>query len=71
MERLTDEEYGVIEAFITAVLKRVEQGQFDASKGRAEIMHPFTALFDGSPQDVLPYIRRRLEQWSRGDADQT
>lgn len=60
---MQDDEYYILDAFIKAVLTRVEAGESDVSGAHEDIMHPLTAWDKGHPTEFVPWMKARLEEW--------
>jgi len=60
---LSDPDYYTFERFVGTVLSRVRDGKCSASDGRADIMHPFTALDRGNETEFVPWMQMMLDRW--------
>ena len=60
---MSEEDYYTLDAFIKAVLRRVEAGELDAGSAHADIMHPLTAWDKGNATEFGPWMKARLAEW--------
>ncbi|KAB0676722.1 hypothetical protein [Aureimonas leprariae] len=65
--KVSAEEYETLEAYVSTVLSLHRKGEFEATWALSALMHPLTALIDGNPQEFIPYMRLKLEQWAKDE----
>jgi hypothetical protein len=69
VEKLSDDDYGTLEDYMQAVLRRFRDQECTFSDASADIMHPLTAWDQGNKQEFVPYMKMMLGKWHAGDED--
>jgi hypothetical protein len=68
MSGLSDDDYYTLDAFVRAVLTRVNNGRCSVSEGCSDIMHPLTAWDKGNWQEFGPWMELKIDSWSTDDS---
>ncbi len=68
MSRLSNSDYKILDAFMRAVLTRVESGKSGVPDALADIMHPLTAWDNGNEQEFSPWMKLKLVEWTEQNA---
>ncbi|MBM7406926.1 hypothetical protein EDF69_002492 [Sphingomonas sp. JUb134] len=65
--QLTDDDYYELEAFVRAVMHRVQSGACGVDEGVRSLMHPLTAWDRANWAEFAPWMRLQRDEWRQRD----
>ena len=66
--QLSDDDYYQLEAFVRAVMLRVQRGECGADEGVRSLMHPLAAWDKGNWAEFAPWMRLKQNEWKQHDS---